>query len=630
MSKDYDIIVIGGGHAGAEAAWAAARLGARTALVTFSRAAIGRMSCNPAIGGIGKGQMVREIDALGGLMGVVTDQTGIQFRMLNQRKGPAVWAPRAQADREDYAVAVQAHLAACQNLMIIEAGVERILAEQHSEAPRLKTLAIERDATTPECAPQRVVGVELADGCRLSCAAVIVTSGTFLRGLMHTGEAKSTGGRIGESAAVGLSASLAELGLEMGRLKTGTPPRLQRDTIDFARLEAQPGDPEPFPFSFLTDRIDRPQIECWITYTNDEIHELIRANLHRAPMYSGQIQSRGPRYCPSIEDKVVRFADKSQHQLFLEPEGRNSDRIYVNGISTSLPQDVQAEIVRRVPGLERAHVLQWGYAVEYDFVPPEQIDATLMTKRVAGLFLAGQINGTSGYEEAAGQGLIAGINAARWAAGRSPVTLGRDQAYIGVMIDDLVTRGVTEPYRMFTSRAEHRLHLRYDNADQRLTPLGRSLGLVRRDRWERYEARRAALSALLAAFQTTRVAGVSIHDWLKRPEEDGARFVAQFPHYESGPARRAVWEAAVVVVKYAGYLEREQRAMAQFRELEDQAIPYDLDYRQVPNLRYESVERWSAVRPGSLGQAARVSGVHPTDVTILMLHLRDRERIGNR
>src|SRR5262245_5277058 len=501
-TKSFDVLVIGGGHAGAEAAWAAARLGARTALVTFQREAIGRMSCNPAIGGIGKGQMVREIDALGGLMGIVTDETGIQFRMLNRRKGPAVWAPRAQADRELYAAAVRRHLEACRNLEIVEAGIETIEAEGG-----------------------RITGVTCSNGERLRATTVVVTSGTFLRALMHCGEQKTEGGRVGEKAAVGLSGSLAALGLRLGRLKTGTPPRLARDSIDLAALEPQHGDENPAPFSFLTDRITQSQVCCWITYTSERVHELIRSNLHRAPMYSGQIQSHGPRYCPSIEDKVVRFADKDRHQLFLEPEGRQSERIYVNGISTSLPQDVQREIVASIPGLERARVLQWGYAVEYDFVPPEQIDSSLMVRHVAGLFLAGQINGTSGYEEAAGQGLVAGINAARVAGGMPPITLGRDQAYIGVMIDDLVTRGVLEPYRMFTSRAEHRMHLRYDNADARLTPLGREIGLVDDARWMRFESKKRKLGELRELLRSTRVDGRTIREWLTRPEEDGQRFL---------------------------------------------------------------------------------------------------------
>lgn len=612
----YDVIVVGGGHAGAEAAWSAARLGARTVLITFSLEAIGRPSCNPAVGGIGKGQIVREVDALGGLMGRVADETGIQFRMLNRRKGPAVWAPRAQIDSGTYPAVLRRYLENCPNLKIIEASVE----------------AVESEPLGPSCAnalplaTSRVSGVRLSDGRVLAAHAVVIASGTFLRGLMHTGEAKAPGGRVGEPAATGLSASLAALGMELGRLKTGTPPRIARDSVDWSQLAVQHGDERPVPFSFLTDSLPQEQVCCWLTATNERVHELIRANLHRAPMYTGQIQSRGPRYCPSIEDKVVRFADKSAHQVFLEPEGRDSERIYANGISTSLPQDVQAQIVTSIRGLEHARVLQWGYAVEYDFVPPEQIDASLMTKRVRGLFLAGQINGSSGYEEAAGQGIIAGINAARFCAGASPVIIGRDQAYIGVMIDDLVTRGVTEPYRMFTSRAEHRLHLRYDNADVRLTPLGREIGLVDDERWQKFQAKSDKLAALLQSWEVLRFEGRTLADWIRRPEEDGQRFAAVFPELEPYARELDTWGRALVEIKYAGYLQRQQRSIDEFRRREEQVIPPDLNYSQVPHLRREAVERWSAVRPQNIGQAARVSGIHPTDLSVLLVYIASGQR----
>lgn len=604
----YDVLVIGGGHAGAEAAWAAAGLGARTALLTFRRDAIGRMSCNPAIGGIGKGQMVREIDALGGLMGLVADETGIQFRMLNRRKGPAVWSPRCQSDSAAYAAAVQRRLAERENLTILEAAVESI------EAAPIHP----KDRTTTESL-LRVTGVRLGDGSVIRCDAVVVTSGTFLAALMHCGERKTPGGRIGEAAATGLSASLAGLGLQLGRLKTGTPPRLRRESIDFAALDPQPGDDPPTPFSFLNDRIPQTQVHCWSTFTNAAIHDLIRANLHRAPMYCGQIQSRGPRYCPSIEDKVVRFADKDRHQVFLEPEGRDSERIYANGISTSLPQDVQHEIVRRIPGLECAEIVQYGYAVEYDYVPPHQTLPTLMTRRVAGLFLAGQINGTSGYEEAAGQGLMAGLNAARWAAGRPMVTLGRDQAYVGVMIDDLVTTELLEPYRMFTSRAEHRLHLRYDNADERLTPLGRELGLVDDCRWERFQAKRRRAQDLHDQLSRRTFEGAAALRYLKRPDASWTRLEQAFPDLALDKVPVEIVASLLVSVQYAGYIERQVRLIDQQRALEQTRLPSDLNYFAINHLRREAAERLSAIRPLTLGQAARVSGVRPTDVTVLMV-----------
>ncbi len=605
MTLDCDVLVIGGGHAGVEAAWAAAHLGARTILVTYQLDALGRMSCNPAIGGLGKGQIVREVDALGGLMGLVIDATGIQFRMLNRRKGPAVWAPRAQADSVTYCSVLRDYLENCPNLTLLAGEVVDLVCATHSE---------------PNGA-QRITGAVLSDGQTINTRAAIVAAGTFLRGLLHTGSEQTPGGRIGEPAATELSAALQRFGLQLGRLKTGTPARVARDSVDFSQLTEQPGDEQPAPFSFMTREITQPQMCCWVTTTSPALHELIRMNLHRAPLYTGQIGSTGPRYCPSIETKIVRFPEKQSHQVFLEPEGRDSERIYVNGLSTSLPIDVQAQFLKLVPGLQRARVLQWGYAIEYDFMPPEQIDATLMTRAVTGLFLAGQVCGTSGYEEAAGQGLLAGVNAARLAAGGEPVTLGRDQAYIGVMIDDLVTRGVTEPYRMFTSRAEHRLHLRYDNADARLTPLGRTLGLVDEPRWAQFVRKQRQVEQLLGLLSTLRVSGRSLREWLARPEEDGQRFVGEFPELEPLAQQPDVWARALVEIKYAGYISRQQRSIERFRELEQQELSADLNYRTVPHLRHEAAERWAAVKPRSVGQAARVSGIHPTDVTVLLAWL---------
>lgn len=647
MIERFDIIVVGGGHAGIEAAWAAASMGASVALVTMQPEAIGRMSCNPAIGGLGKGQMVREIDALGGLMGLATDAAGIQFRLLNRSKGPAVWAPRAQADRDGYPKAVQELLLRSRNITICQGAVEGLetrrvaahgLLSESGESAQTEVRGSPQNggsADVGEGSRSRICGVRLADGRRLNAEAVILTTGTFLRGLMHCGEVRTEGGRIGEAAAVGISGALLSLGFELGRLKTGTPPRIHRDTIDYDFCEPQPGDAVPTPFSLMTDAIEQRQIACWVTWTNTAVHELIRANLHRAPMYSGQIQSTGPRYCPSIEDKVVRFADKPKHQVFLEPEGYDNERVYCNGISTSLPEDVQERIVRGIPGLQNARILQYGYAVEYDYVPTHQIRRSLETKLVENLFLAGQINGTSGYEEAAGQGLVAGINAVRSIRGEAgfvgatPAFVpARDEAYIGVMIDDLVTRPPIEPYRMFTSRAEYRLLLRADNADDRLTPIGRELGTVDDSRWRRFEARRLAAQAINGHAKRGQLNGTPLSIWMRRPDADVFTFAESLARLTDETFCISALEQALIEAKYGGYVDRQTRQIERFRRLEGMAIPTGVEYQFMEGLRNEAREKLIRIAPATLGQAARISGVTPADVTVLWIYLTGRRPIS--
>ena len=615
--NDFDCVVVGGGHAGAEASYAAAKVGARTCLITISAESIAKMSCNPAIGGLGKGQIVREVDALGGLMGLGIDATGIQFRMLNRSKGPAVQAPRAQADKYKYKDYVRRRLEATENLTIVDGIATQIVTETG-----------------------KAIGLRCADGALYRAGTVILTTGTFLRGLMHVGAEQSPGGRLGEPAANELSQSLEQIGLKLGRLKTGTPARLDGATVDLDKLEAQYGDEQATPFSFMTDRIDRPQIPCWITYTNEEIHRLIRDNLDRAPLYSGQITSTGPRYCPSIETKIVRFADKERHQIFLEPEDVEKRTIYCNGISTSLPKDVQDEMLRLLPGTERARIVHYGYAIEYDFCPPIQLKSSLETKAVPGLYLAGQINGTSGYEEAAGQGLIAGLNAARSLQGKEPVVLGRDQAYIGVMIDDLLTKGVggdrgeylgtlTEPYRMFTSRAEYRLALRADNADRRLTPIGISAGLVNEDRRAKFQKKTDDLGKLKDYLTNERSGGASLWDQLRRPRNNLADTLGNDPKVRKMDISKDVLEAAAIDAKYEGYLAKQQRLAVGMRSLENKKIPDDLDYESISHLRAEAREKLSAFRPGTLGQASRINGITPADITVIQIHLKKTAAGGN-